>query len=219
MDDCAAERRTQNNLATPGPLGRIRRWHRFVPLGHRWISFLVRTSCFRLICFHATTQTCRFHLSRFAGAKPQRSERFLAVRHKMWPDVAMGDSRWPKINCRSSDSTWMRRSLASGSRARASHASRARAGRSRQRQSKWAGSTRRCTRTALVTAPFLFGTIPAFSALPCGYLLFPLGLLPPFKRIQGAPTRRGKPTVAAISNPCPVLAAGTTRGAQGFRPA
>ena len=67
------------------------------------------------------------------------------------------------------DSTWMRRSLASGSRARASHASRARAGRSRQRQSKWAGSTRRCTRTALVTAPFLFGTIPAFSALPCGY--------------------------------------------------
>jgi hypothetical protein len=59
------------------------------------------------------------------------------------------------------DSTWMRRSLASGSRARASHASRARAGRSRQCQSKWAGSTRRCTRTALVTAPF--GTIPAFS--------------------------------------------------------
>ena len=53
------------------------------------------------------------------------------------------------------DSTWMRRSLASGSRARASHASRARAGRSRQCQSKWAGSTRRCTRTALVTAPFL----------------------------------------------------------------
>jgi hypothetical protein len=52
------------------------------------------------------------------------------------------------------DSTWMRRSLASGSRARASHASRASAGRSRQRQSKWAGSTRRCTRTALVTAPF-----------------------------------------------------------------
>jgi hypothetical protein len=42
-----------------------------------------------------------------------------------------------------------------------SYASRARAGRSRQRQSKWAGSTRRCTRTALVTAPF--GTIPAFS--------------------------------------------------------
>jgi hypothetical protein len=112
------------------------------------------------------------------------------------------------------DSTWMRRSLARGSRARASHASRARAG--RQRQSKWAGSTRRCTRTALVTAPFLFGTIPAFSALPCGYLLFPLGLLPPFERIQGASTRRGKPTVAAISNPCPVLAAGTTRGAQGF---
>ena len=52
------------------------------------------------------------------------------------------------------DSTRMRRSLARGSRARASHASRARAGRSRQRQSKWAGSTCRCTRTALVTAPF-----------------------------------------------------------------
>ena len=63
------------------------------------------------------------------------------------------------------DSTRMRRSLASGSRARASHASRARAGRSRQRQSKWAGSTRRCTRTALVTAPFLFGAIPAFGAV------------------------------------------------------
>ena len=57
------------------------------------------------------------------------------------------------------DSTWMRRSLASGSRARASHASRARAGRSRQRQSKWAGSTRRCTRTALVTAPFPIGHV------------------------------------------------------------
>jgi hypothetical protein len=55
------------------------------------------------------------------------------------------------------DSTWMRRSLAIGPRARASHASRARAGRSRARQSKWAGSTRRCTRTALATAPFLFG--------------------------------------------------------------
>ena len=54
------------------------------------------------------------------------------------------------------DSTWMRRSLSSGSRVRASHASRARAGRSRQRQSKWADSTCRCTRTALVTAPFLF---------------------------------------------------------------
>jgi hypothetical protein len=65
------------------------------------------------------------------------------------------------------DSTWMRRSLANGSRARASHASRARAGRSRQRESKWAGSTRRCTRTALVTAPF--GIIPAFSAAPCLY--------------------------------------------------
>jgi hypothetical protein len=63
------------------------------------------------------------------------------------------------------DSNWMRRSVANGPRTRASHTSRARAGRSRQRQSKWAGSTRRCTRTALVTAPFLFGTIAAFSAL------------------------------------------------------
>src|SRR5882724_6749681 len=43
---------------------------------------------------------------------------------------------------------------ASGVAKQASHASRARAGRSRQRESKWAGSTRRCTRTALVTAPF-----------------------------------------------------------------
>ena len=32
-------------------------------------------------------------------------------------------------------------------------------GAGRQRQSKWAGSTRRCTRTALVTAPFAMGTI------------------------------------------------------------
>jgi hypothetical protein len=62
------------------------------------------------------------------------------------------------------DSTWMRRSLASGSRARASHASSARAGRSRQRQSKWAGSTRRCTRTALVTAPFPIGHDPGSSS-------------------------------------------------------
>jgi hypothetical protein len=75
-------------------------------------------------------------------------------------DVAMGDSRWGlKLIVVPVDSTWMRRSLASGSRAKASHASRARAGRSRQRQSKWAGSTRKCTRTALVTVPFLFGTI------------------------------------------------------------
>jgi hypothetical protein len=65
------------------------------------------------------------------------------------------------------DSTWMRRSLASGSRARASHASRARAGRSRQRQSKWAGSTRRCTRTALVTAPFsIWAPLGCHRALP-----------------------------------------------------
>jgi len=91
------------------------------------------------------------------------------------------------------DSTRMRRSLASGSRARASHASRARAGRSRQRQSKWAGSTCRCTRTALVTAPFLFGHHSGLQrASPCGYLLFPLGLLPPFKRIQGCVYRKLK---------------------------
>jgi hypothetical protein len=62
------------------------------------------------------------------------------------------------------DSTWKRHSLTSGSRVRASHASSARAGRSRQRQSKWAGSTRRCTRTALVTAPFLFRHDPGSSA-------------------------------------------------------
>jgi hypothetical protein len=41
-------------------------------------------------------------------------------------------------------------------------------GRSRQRQSKWAGSTRRCTRTALVTAPFLFGTIINAAFLKAG---------------------------------------------------
>ena len=72
------------------------------------------------------------------------------------------------------DSTWMRRSFASGSRARASHASRARAGRSRQRQSKWAGSTRRCTRTALVTAPFSVWHHPGLQRAPMW--LFPLGL-------------------------------------------
>jgi hypothetical protein len=72
------------------------------------------------------------------------------------------------------DSTWMRRSLASGSRARASHASRARAGRSRQRQSKWAGSTRRCTRTALATAPFSVWHHPGLQRSPMW--LFPLGL-------------------------------------------
>jgi hypothetical protein len=36
------------------------------------------------------------------------------------------------------------------------------------------------TRTALVTAPFLFGTIPAFSAPQSDY--FPLGLLPATRR-------------------------------------
>jgi len=72
------------------------------------------------------------------------------------------------------DSTWMRRSVASGSRAKASHASRARAGRSRQRQSKWAGSTRRCTRTALVTAPFSVWRHPSLQLAPMW--LFPLGL-------------------------------------------
>src|SRR5207237_9231329 len=68
------------------------------------------------------------------------------------------------------DSTWMRHSLTTGSRARPCHASRARAGRSRQRQSKWADSTRRCTRTALVTPPFSVWHDPgssAFSARPC----------------------------------------------------
>ena len=64
------------------------------------------------------------------------------------------------------DSPWMRRSLAIGSRARASHASRARTGRSRQRQSKWAGSTRRCTKTALVTAPFPIRHDPAATRAP-----------------------------------------------------
>ncbi len=54
----------------------------------------------------------------------------------------------------------------------ASHASRARAGRSRQRQSKWADSTRRCTRTALVTAPFHIGHDPAAARAPMW--LFPL---------------------------------------------
>jgi hypothetical protein len=69
-------------------------------------------------------------------------------------DVAIDDSRWPKLIVVPIDSAWMRRSLVGGSRAMASHASRARTGRSRQRQSKWAGSTRRCTGTALATAPF-----------------------------------------------------------------
>jgi hypothetical protein len=94
----------------------------------------------------------------------RRTARLSAISKADAADVAMGDSRWPKINFVPVDSTRMRRSLANGSRARASHASRARAGRSRQRQSKWTGSTRRCTRTALVTAPFLFGAIPVCGA-------------------------------------------------------
>jgi hypothetical protein len=37
--DCAAKRPAQNNLATPGLLGRIRRlWRRAVPLNHRGIG-------------------------------------------------------------------------------------------------------------------------------------------------------------------------------------
>ncbi len=56
------------------------------------------------------------------------------------------------------DSIWMRRSVISGPRVAAS---RARAVRSRQCQSKWAGSRVWCTRTALVTAPFPIGHDPA----------------------------------------------------------
>jgi len=96
------------------------------------------------------------------------------------------------------DSTWMRRSLANGSRARASHASRARAGRSRQRQSKWAGSARRCTRTALVTAPFLFGTVPAFSARPCGY--FRSGYQSSGRRLNAS---RSRPAIVGACPPSP----------------
>jgi hypothetical protein len=96
---------------------------------------------------------------------------------RAWMRISKADaamSRWVisaglKLIVVPVDSTWMRRSVASGSRARASHASRARAGRSRQRQSKWAGSTRRCTRTALLPAPFLI-----LQRAPMW--LFPLGL-------------------------------------------
>jgi hypothetical protein len=70
---------------------------------------------------------------------------FIQGRRISKADAAM--SRWViaaglKLIVVPVDSTWMRRSLANGSRARASHPSRARAGRSRQRESKWAGSTR-----------------------------------------------------------------------------
>ena len=51
------------------------------------------------------------------------------------------DRPWLKIIVNPIDSTRMRRSLGSGSRT-GFHASRARAGRSRQRQSKWSDSTR-----------------------------------------------------------------------------
>jgi len=72
----------------------------------------------------------------------------------------------------------MRRSLANGSRAMASHASRARAGRSRQRQSKWADSTRRCTRNGAGNgAVFCLVTIPAAArSARAPMWLFPLGL-------------------------------------------
>jgi hypothetical protein len=53
-------------------------------------------------------------------------------------------------------------------RKQASHASSARAGRSRERQSKWGGSTRWCTKTALVTAPFLLAFTLASETRPTG---------------------------------------------------
>jgi len=87
-----------------------------------------------------------------------------------WSDSQLVQQPLLKLIVVPIDSTWMRHSLTTGSRARASHASRARAGRSRQRQSKWADSTRRCTRTALVTPPFSVWHDPgssAFSARPC----------------------------------------------------
>src|SRR6266481_3278263 len=55
--------------------------------------------------------------------------------------IVIGDSLGLKLIVVPIDSICMRRSLINGSR-KASHASRARAGRSRQRQSKWADSTR-----------------------------------------------------------------------------
>ena len=66
----------------------------------------------------------------------------------------IGHRSWPKIIAPLIDSDWIKRSLIGGPQV-GSHASRARAGRSRERQSKWGGSTRWCTKTALVTAPFL----------------------------------------------------------------
>ena len=61
-----------------------------------------------------------------------------------------------------------------------SHASRASAGRSRQCQSKWAGSTRRCTRTALVTAPFSVWSVRHHPGSECACR----GKAPRFQRLQ-----------------------------------
>jgi hypothetical protein len=57
-------------------------------------------------------------------------------------DVAIGDSHWPKISCLFQLTPLGCGVASSADREQASHASRARAGRSRQCQSKWAGSTR-----------------------------------------------------------------------------
>jgi hypothetical protein len=100
------------------------------------------------------------------------------------------------------DSTWTRRSLADGSRARLSHTSRARAGRSRQRQSKRAGSTGRCTRTALVTAPFsIWHHIPDLHRAPMW--LFPLGLPKSTSAGDQWPDDVRLPQLAALFQPPP----------------
>jgi len=57
-------------------------------------------------------------------------------------DVAIGDSHWPKISCLFQLTPLGCGVASSADREQASHASSARAGRSRQCESKWAGSTR-----------------------------------------------------------------------------
>src|SRR3984893_12664145 len=129
-----------------------------------WADFITITSGFRF-SVHTGVETAFKIIFGQQQVYPYIHKGIMGRQaHGRWSKADTAMSRWViavglKLIVVPVDSTWMRRSLAT----RASHSSRARAGRSHQRQSKWAGSTRRCTRTALVTAPFLFGAVPAFT--------------------------------------------------------
>ena len=81
--------------------------------------------------------------------------------------LCQGDWRW-SINGLAIDQKSLggREIASSTDREQASHTSSARAGRTRQSQSKWAGPRVVCTRTALVTAPFLVCHLRCAVSLP-----------------------------------------------------